>query len=143
MSSKAGQFTDVASLDAIIQAMYDVISGPAGQPRDWDRLRSLYHRDARLIPVSLAGGQVRPRVLSVDDYIRRVDPIFAKENFWEMETGRQVETFDSIAHVVSSYESVREPGGQPFHIGKNSIQLVYDGSRWSILTVMWCTPRPD
>ena len=135
--------SDVSTLDAILHAMYDVISGPAGRSRDWQRFRSLYHPEARLIPVSTSGGLVRPRVLSIDDYIRRVEPIFAVENFWEIETGRQVETFDNIAHVVSSYESVRRPGDKPFHVGKNSIQAVYDGARWSILTVLWSTPRPE
>ena len=143
MTVPAAHAGDVSSLDAILRAMYDVISGPAGQPRDWQRFRSLYHPQARLIPVSLAGGLVRPRILSPDDYIRRVEPIFAAEDFWELETDRQVETFDNIAHVVSSYESVRNPGDRPFHVGKNSIQLVYDGTRWSILTVVWCTPRSE
>ena len=30
---------DVASIDAIITAVYDVISGDAGVARDWDRFR--------------------------------------------------------------------------------------------------------
>ena len=41
---------DVASIDAIMKAVYDVISGDAGKLRDWDRFRSLFHKDARLIP---------------------------------------------------------------------------------------------
>ena len=43
---------DVASIDAIIAAAYDSISGPAGQKRDWERERSLYYPDARLIPTA-------------------------------------------------------------------------------------------
>ncbi|MGH9644647.1 MAG: hypothetical protein ACRD3Q_19770 [Terriglobales bacterium] len=143
MSAPIAAASDVSTLDAILHAMYDVISGPAGQPRDWDRFRSLYHPEARLIPVSVAGGQIRPRLLSLDDYIRRVEPIFAAEDFWEIETAREVETIDAIAHVLSSYQSVRAPGGEPFHTGRNSIQLVFDGARWTILNVMWCTPRSE
>ncbi|MCK5484075.1 MAG: hypothetical protein KAJ13_10235, partial [Gemmatimonadetes bacterium] len=41
---------DVGSVDSIIEAVYDVISGPAGAERDWDRMRSLFLSDARLIP---------------------------------------------------------------------------------------------
>ena len=33
--------SDVASPEAIVQAVYSVISGPVGAPRDWPRLRSL------------------------------------------------------------------------------------------------------
>ena len=41
---------DVASIDSIMKAVYDVISGDASQKRDWDRFRSLFHADAKLIP---------------------------------------------------------------------------------------------
>lgn len=134
--------SDVSSLDAIIHAMYDVLSGPAGQKRDWDRLRSLYLPEARLMPVvSLPGGGARPRVLSPEDYIRRVEPIFAVEDFWERESGRQTETFGRIAHVLSHYDSFRDPNGAPFESGSNSIQLFYDDTRWWIVSVMWNTAR--
>ena len=33
---------DVHSIEAILSAIYDVISGPEGHPRDWDRMRSLF-----------------------------------------------------------------------------------------------------
>ena len=33
---------DVSSPEAILNACYSVISGPQGQPRDWDRMRSLF-----------------------------------------------------------------------------------------------------
>lgn len=135
--------SDVGTLDAILHAMYDVISGPAGHARDWARFRSLYHPEARLIPVSLAAGRVRPRLLTIDDYIRRVEPIFAVEDFWERETERQVSTFEKVAHVLSSYESLHSPEGEPFTRGTNSIKLVDDGTRWWILNVLWCTPRPE
>ena len=38
--------SDTTSPDAIIAALYDVISGPAGQARDWDRFRGLFARRA-------------------------------------------------------------------------------------------------
>ena len=48
---------DVTSIDAIITAAYDVISGPAGKKRDWDRERSLYYPGARLIPTAKPGSE--------------------------------------------------------------------------------------
>ena len=41
---------DVTSPEAIVAAVYSVISGGKGQERDWDRMRSLFVPDARLIP---------------------------------------------------------------------------------------------
>ncbi len=136
--------SDVTSLDAILHAMYEVLSGPAGQTRDWDRFRSLFAEGARLMPlISLPNQPVRVRLLSPDDYIRRVEPILAKEDFWERESGRQTETFGHAAHVLSSYESLRAADGTPFERGKNSIQLFHDSSRWWIVSVMWNTSRAE
>lgn len=142
MSTPAAHPSDVATLDAILQAMYEVISGPAGEPRDWDRFRALFLPGARLMPViSPSREPARVRVLSPDDYIRRVEPIFAREHFWERESSREVTVFGRVAHVLSHYESLRSPGGAPFEHGSNSVQLFYDDSRWWIVSVMWNTPR--
>ena len=134
--------SDLSTVEAIIHASYDVISGPAGQPRDWDRFRSLYAPGARLMPV-ISHPEPRVRILTPDDYISRVEPIFAKENFWERETSREVETTGRIAHVLSHYESLRDLNGPPFEHGTNSIQLFYDDARWWIVSVMWNTARSE
>jgi hypothetical protein len=140
MSSPAAKPSDVATLDSIIKASYDAISGPAGAPRDWDRFRSLYVPGARLIPV-VSGDSPHVRILTPEDYIRRVEPIFVTESFWERETSRQVETLGRIAHVLSHYESVRDPTAAPFETGTNSIQAFYDDRRWWIISVLWNTSR--
>ena len=44
---------DVASPEAIVAALYQVISGDAGVARDWDRFRPLFHPTARLMPSGL------------------------------------------------------------------------------------------
>ena len=132
----------LATLDGILQAMYEVISGPAGQKRDWERFRTLYLPESRLMPVVSAGAKPpHVRVLTPEDYIRRVEPIFASEAFWERETSRQVQTFGRVAHVLSHYESLRDPAGPPFETGTHSVQLFYDDTRWWIVSVMWNTPR--
>lgn len=142
MSNPIARPSDVATLDAILHAMYEVISGPAGQPRDWARFRSLYLAEARLMPiVSMPGESARVRLLSPEDYIRRVEPIFATEDFWERESSRQTETFGHFAHVLSFYESLRNLNDPPFERGQNSVQLFNDGSRWWIVSVMWNTSR--
>jgi hypothetical protein len=130
---------DVASIDAIIAAVYDVISGPAGKKRDWDRMRSLFAPGARLIPTGpRPGGGYGSRALSVDDYIQRSSPLFEKEGFYEREASRQADMFGQIAHVFSTYESRHSPDdAKPFQRGINSIQLMNDGKRWWIMTIFW------
>ena len=137
---------DVASVDAIIAALYDVISGPAGQKRDWDRFRSLFIPGARLIPTgkNAQDGTVRHRVLTVEDYATQSGPMLEKNGFFEREIGRKTETFGNVTHVFSAYDSKRtgqEP--QPFARGINSIQLLNDGKRWYVVTIFWDSERPD
>ena len=136
---------DVKSLDAIIHALYDVISGPAGQARDWNRMRSLFHPGARLVPTGKRPNdpQTGARVLTVEDYIERTTPFFAKEGFYESEASRNQEQFGNIAHVFSTYESRHIKGDPPFQRGINSIQLFFDGTRWWVITVMWDAETPQ
>jgi hypothetical protein len=143
--------SDVSSIDNIIAALYDVISGPAGQKRDWDRMRSLFVPGARLIPTS----PVRPagtaadaplkgdepyatRVLNVDGYVERAGPYLEEHGFFERESARRVESYGHVAHVWSTYESRHNAGdAKPFARGINSIQLMHDGARWWVVSVFW------
>ena len=141
MTTKANP-SDVESIDAIIAATYDVISGSAGKPRDWDRERSLFYPGARLMPTATVAGrndvELAPQVLDVEGYIARVEPLFAKSGFYETEIARRIESFGSIAHVWSTYESRHDPTDpEPFMRGINSIQLFNNGKRWWILSVYW------
>ena len=133
--------SDVSTLDAILHTSYEILSGPVGKARDWERYRTLFVDGARLMPVVALGGKPHVRQLTVDDYIQRVEPIFAVENFWERETSRQVEMVGRVAHVLSHYESLRDPNGPPFETGSNSMQLFHDDTRWWIVSVMWNTSR--
>jgi len=133
--------TDVESMDSIIEALYDVISGPPGR-RDWDRMRSLHIPEARLIPTfrSPEGpeGEVGYRAGSVDDYIKQNGAWLEDNGFFETEVSRVTERFGTIAHAFSTYESRRTAqDAQPFQRGINSIQLLHDGQRWWIVTIFW------
>ena len=94
-----------------------------------------------LVVVAVPGEKPHVRQLTVEDYIRRVEPIFAVEDFWERETSRQTETFGRVAHVLSNYESLRDPDRPPFERGANSMQLFYDDARWWVVSIMWNTSR--
>jgi hypothetical protein len=128
---------DVDSIDHIIAAVYDVISGPAGQ-RNWDRFRSLYYAGARMIPTRRGDKSAATlRVLTPDEYAARGQDFFSKEGFFENSVANRVEQWDNIAHVWSTYESRHAKGEKPFARGINSFQLFNDGSRWWILSVYW------
>jgi hypothetical protein len=124
-----------------------VISGPAGT-RDWARFRSLFADGARLIPMRGTADGAAAQVMSPDDYAKRAGDNFEKKAFFESERARRVETFGSIAHVFSTYESRRAPGERPFARGINSFQLVKQGGSWKVITILWdaekdSTPLPE
>ncbi|HSE37374.1 MAG TPA: hypothetical protein VLG74_08745 [Blastocatellia bacterium] len=137
--------SDVASMDSIVVALYDVISGPAGKKRDWDRMRSLFIPGARLIPTGRRqSGEVGSRVLTVEDYITGSAKALEEGGFFEKEVSRRTELYGNIAHVFSTYESRRKSDdAKPFARGINSIQLMNDGKRWWIVTVFWQAEGPD
>jgi len=138
VTTPAANPMDVASIDSMIAALYDVISGPPGG-RNWDRFRSLFIPGARLIPTGRRQtGEVGSRVLSPDDYVQRSAPLIEKNGFFEREISRRTEQFGNIAHIFSTYESRHaKDDAQPFQRGINSIQLMNDGKRWWIVTVFW------
>src|SRR5690606_22827601 len=128
---------DVASIDAIVAALYDVISGPVGQARDWDRMRSLFVPTGRLMPVGVRpDGSAGMRFLEPNDYIATSGPLLVERGFTEKELARRTERFGNIAHVFSTYEGTVAAGG-PAMRGINTIQLMHDGKRWWIVSLMW------
>jgi hypothetical protein len=130
---------DVASMESIIGALYDVISGPPGQNRDWDRFRSLFADGARLIVGAPSPeGRVPSRSMTVEEYVVAADPFLKRDGFWEREIAKRVERYGNVAHVFSTYESrVKTADAPPFSRGINSIQLVTNGQRWWVVTILW------
>ncbi len=133
---------DVETLDGIIKAYYEVISGPAGQPRQWKRDSSLHHPNA-LITITGINRDNKPAMasLSLNDYHQSFG--VPQKGFWEYEVHREVQTFGNITHVWSTYETKTEENGPVVERGINSIQLYNDGNRWWILSWMFDSERPD
>jgi|SRR5580658_2685851 hypothetical protein len=134
---------DVKSLEAIMHAIYDVISGPAGD-RDWNRFRSLCLPQVRFTAVGQRpDGSPYVASFSIDDYIHRAGGHFAKEGFYENAIVNQATGFGNMNQVLSSYESRHAPGEKPFQRGVNSFQVLNDGKRWWIVSILWDSERPD
>jgi hypothetical protein len=136
---------DVESPAAIIAAVYDVISGPAGEKRNWDRMRTLFLPEARMIATRRRDdGTATKRVLSVEEYIQLSGPLLEKDGFFERELGRKTESYGNIVHVFSTYDSKRKKeDDKPFARGINSFQLWNDGKRWWVVTILWLSETSD
>jgi len=134
---------DVESVEAIVTAVYESISGDAGVPRDWDRFRALFLPGARLMPVATEhmdnGRRSSINSMSPEQFAEGTDEFFEAEGFYEVEIGNVTEVYGDIAHRFSSYGAfyTDDPNEEPFNRGINSFQLLHDGERWWILTIFW------
>lgn len=130
------------SIDSLIVQTYAVISGPAGKKRDWTCFRSLFADGALMMALHLPGEA--PRVFTPDDYVERSGPWLVENGFFEKETGRTIHEYGGIAQVFSSYEALRSTEDRtPFMRGINSFQLVRDGDRWKITSLVWQQEHND
>lgn len=136
---------DFSTPNAVVLGLYDVISGPAGKKRDPNQFRALFHESAKMISVGGAeDGKVQHNVLTIEDYIERSFPFLEQRGFFEIEINRVTETYGNIVHVFSVYESRwKKEDEEPFARGINSIQLMNDGERWWIMSIVWQSETPD
>ncbi len=129
---------DVKSVDAIIGAVYAVISGDPGQARDWNRFRNLFKPETRLIPTRKnESGELIIRAMSPEEYIELFSSRVST-GFFEKELHRVSESYGTVTHAFSTYETKEKKDGPVTNRGINSIQLFYDGQRYYIITIFWC-----
>ena len=133
----AAKPADVDSIDHIMFAIYDVISGPPGE-RDWNRFRSLFVPEGRLTSTVKRDASDSIRFLTVEDYVNGAGKYFLTNGFFESAIVNKVQRFGNIAQVFSSYESRHAAAdAKPFTRGINSMQLFFDGQRWWVLSILW------
>jgi hypothetical protein len=140
--SREAVAADVSSIDGIIEAFYDVVSGPAGEARDWARDSTLYLPGVRFVIVSRdQAGQLVARNLDHGSFATGSNASL-DQGFYEGEINRVTRQFGPITDVFSTYEWSRTEDGPVGGRGINSIQLFTDGSRWWITGAIWASEEP-
>jgi hypothetical protein len=137
---------DVETIEAIITASYETISGAAGKPREWERMGSLFLPESRQIRTGNLddNGRNSYKLMSTDDFVELTNDWLVENGFFETEIHRVVDQFGSIAQVFSTYESRRNADDPaPYLRGINTFQLFHDGRRWWIVNIMWRHESPD
>lgn len=139
LASRAQDYqADVQSIDAITKALYEVISGEAGTPRDWARFKNLFTADAKLIPtVKNQEGKIVYRTMTPDQYVEMFTSRIST-GFFERELARKTEEYGTIVHLFSTYETKTKSDGPVTNRGINSIQLFKDNDRYYVMNIFWC-----
>ena len=133
---------DVSTIDGIVKAFYEVISGGKSVPRQWSRDKTLYTPDVRFVAMSAENGKIRADVMNHYRYVNNSNDFFVAEGFVEREINRVTRRFGNLAHVFSTYEWFTEDKKLTGR-GVNSIELFWDGKRWWISAVTWDEERKD
>lgn len=142
---------DAESVDAVVSALYGSVSHAADARPDFDRLRRVFLYVGMLVPPK-APEAADFTVMDVDQFSERFEKNAAARKargeapagFFEREVSRRTDCFGNVCQVFSTYESRHASSDPtPFQRGINSIQLLRDGNRWWIASVVWDVERPD
>ena len=133
---------DSRSPQTVVQALYEIVSGPAGAKKDWERMDKLFAPGAVVTPTShrAPGFQAAPQ--TPRQFAALNDRLLGQRGFFEREVAHQVSQFGHIAHMYSSYETRERPDGPVQRRGVNSLQLMHDGARWCVLSITWDAETP-
>jgi hypothetical protein len=135
---------DVTSIDGMIKAWYDIVTGPKGQPRPWGRDHTLYNSETRFLSVGRGPkGKLHATLYDHQGYVNAVDKGLTERGFYETEIHRVTQRFGNTVHVYSTYESREVANGPVTARGINSIELFHDGTRWWIMYAQWQEETPN
>lgn len=134
---------DVGTIEGVVAAYYDVISGPAGSPRQWRRDSTLYTSGATFVAMRQSGGKPAAELMTPEEFRRAFNADLVEKGFFETEIGRRIERFGNVAQVRSVYETRRAANGPLLGRGVNYLLLYWDGARWWITGAVWDDERPD
>lgn len=127
---------DTSSIDGVVKATYDILSGPAGQ-RDWDSFKNLFHKSAQMGATILRGEKRVFYGFTVDKYILNNNALLKKTDFYEDEIGRKEMIFGGVAQVYSAFQYKFSKDGPIKARGVNCIQLMKEKGRWWITNLIW------
>ena len=140
LTTRAADPADVATLDGIMAAFYDIVSHDANEPVDWARDSTLYLADLRFRIAQPTPDGMRVRILDHGAFATLFGD--ATEAFYEREVHRVTHRFGPIAQVWSTYEWRTTPDGPAGGRGINAIDLYFDGARWWIGSASWTAETP-
>ena len=130
---------EIEIIESVISSFYSIISGRADEPRDWDRLLSLFVPGATVISSSMATSPKGPATaVAFSEYANKLASVLAKSDFFETVSVQRIEVFDLIAQAVCIYEARQSPTDpEPTRRGVHYVHLVRIKENWRIAGMIW------
>ena len=127
---------DVSTIDGIVKAYYEVVSGPADQPRQWDRDATLYIPNVRFIIIRQEeAGKTTAQSMTHQEFVDASDSSLKGKAFYEHEVHRITHRAGNVAHLLSTSEHASSSTGPVEGRSVDSLELFWDGTRWWITNV--------
>ncbi len=123
---------DVKSIDSIIKAYYDVFSGSKDDPWQFERDKYLHAPDAMITRIDEDGIATSHSLEA--EYVTVLS--VPREDFYEIELHRIVNTYGNLAQIWSTFEIRTNPKVPSSLRGVNSIELYFSEGRWWIASWM-------
>jgi hypothetical protein len=131
---------DLSTVDGVIHTLYEVISGPAGEVRNWNLFRLLFAPEARMyIAVPDKNNTTALKMITPEQYVERNKTRLADIGFNEQELYRITNSYGAGTQIFSTYEShfTNKDGVEEIIKGINNIQLYFNGERYFIVSIFW------
>jgi hypothetical protein len=124
-------------LSETIRSMYEVISFSEGEEPDWEVMKNVFSPNAHLARITPDGIDYFD-LPTFQSMVQEMLDIGIYTSFYEYEVARRADCFGDLAHVLSVYETKRNPFTPGFlGRGVNSIQLLWSGESWQVLSLLW------
>lgn len=131
------------TVEGITNKMIELISGEIGEKRNWDEYRNLFLPTAQKISIrERKDGKRSVRAMNLEEFIRIVGPLYARDGFEEYAIGLTVNEYNGIAVVFQSYYCKNLLGTYEKR-GVNSYQLVFMDDRWWIASTLFIGEADD
>jgi len=129
----------VRSIDGIVNEVLKLISGEKGVARNWDDFRNLFTPNAQFTVLNHGENGVNNYITySLEEFVRIGKKFYENDGFIEYELKKTVNEYNGIAHVFQSYYAKELDNEEE---GINSFQLIFDGERWWITSLLWTSDR--
>lgn len=131
--------TAVKTIDGTINEVLKIITGERGMNRDWEAFRYLFTPNAQITVLRHEKNNVNtPVTYSLEEFVRLGMRFYENHGFTEYELAKTIDEYNGIAHAFQSYYAKELDIEEQ---GINSYQLVHDGKRWWIVSLLWTNNR--
>ncbi len=125
----------VKTIEGTIGEIYKIISGERGENRNWEAFRQLFTPDAQFSVLSHdKTGNGKVKTFTLEEFVRVGMDAYEKDGFVEKPLKTVINQYNGIANVFQSYYAKELDFEEE---GVNSLQLIFDGKRWWITSVLW------